>query len=144
MPLLGCIPYQRSLQVGKKGRCSERANRLASSFNGPLKTMLDQLNAELPGATFLHADAYSAMLNIMNNHQSFGFESVDTACCGALGSKRGIIPCRSFVKSCTDRSKYFFWDAYHPSEAGFQILANEFFNGHRYISPMNVLQLIEL
>ncbi|MCO5609096.1 hypothetical protein L7F22_063318 [Adiantum nelumboides] len=144
MPLIGCIPYQRSLQLGKKGRCSERANQLARSFNVPLKEMLDQLNGELQGATFLEADAYSAMLDITNNYQSFGFESVDTACCGALGSRRGIIPCRSFVKSCTDRSKYFFWDPYHPSEAGYQILANEFFDGHQYISPMNVRELIEL
>lgn len=144
MPLIGCIPYQRSLQLGKGGICSARANRLAQSFNVPLKEMVDQLNAELEDATFLHADAYSAMLNIVNNFQSFGFETVDKACCGALGSKRGIIPCRSFLKACTDRSKYFFWDAYHPSEAGYQILANEFFEGHQYISPTNVRQLIEL
>lgn len=144
LPLIGCIPYQRSLQVGKKGKCSERANQLAASFNVPLKKMLDKLNANLPGATFLYADAYSAQLDIVNNAQAYGFEYADRACCGALGSRRGVIPCRSFVKDCTDRSKYFFWDPYHPSQAGYEILANEFYDGSKFISPMNLRQLIDL
>eukprot|EP00250_Pteridium_aquilinum_P021056 c25017_g2_i2 orf=43-1236(+) len=144
LPLIGCAPYQRSLRVGRNGICSPRANRLAASFNKPLKRLLDQLNADLPNATFLHADAYSATLDIVNNFQDFGFEAADKACCGALGSKKGIIPCRSFLTACPDRSKYFFWDPYHLTQAGYEILANEFFDGTKYISPMNVRQLIEL
>ncbi|KAH7420693.1 hypothetical protein KP509_13G017500 [Ceratopteris richardii] len=144
LPAIGCIPYQRSLQVGRHGICSARANKLASEFNVPLKEMLDRLNRQLTGATFLYADAYSIMLDIVNNYENYGLENADTACCGAFGSKRGIIPCRSFLEVCKDRSKFFFWDPYHPSEAGYQIIAAEFFDGNRYISPMNVRQLIEL
>eukprot|EP00250_Pteridium_aquilinum_P021055 c25017_g2_i1 orf=43-1239(+) len=144
LPLIGCAPYQRSLRVGRNGICSPRANRLAASFNKPLNRMLDQLNADLPNATFLHADAYSATLDIIDNFQDFGFEAADKACCGALGSKKGLIPCRSFVTPCPDRSKYFFWDPYHLTQAGYEILANELFDGTKYISPMNVRQLIEL
>lgn len=144
LPLIGCIPYQRSLQIGKKGKCSERANELAASFNVPLQKMLNRLNANLLGATFLYADAYSAMLDIVNNVQDYGLEYADRACCGTLGSKRGIIPCLFLSQECTDRTKYFFWDPYHPTQAGYEILANEFFDGHKYVSPMNIRQLVDL
>jgi phospholipase/lecithinase/hemolysin len=73
-----------------------------------------------------------------------GFDNADKACCGAIGPERGIINCQSFITACPDRDKYFFWDPYHPSQAGYQILADEFFEGSTYISPMNIKQLFHL
>ncbi|KAH7420692.1 hypothetical protein KP509_13G017400 [Ceratopteris richardii] len=72
LPAIGCIPYQRSLQVGKHGICAARANELASDFNVLLKQMLNRLNRQLTGATFLYADAYSIMNDVVNNYQNYG------------------------------------------------------------------------
>ena len=76
--------------------------------------------------------------------QCLGFENIDTACCGALGSKKGLVPCRSFVKDCQDRSKFFFWDPYHPTQGVYEIFATEFYERNQYISPMNIRDLMAL
>ncbi|KAE8647830.1 hypothetical protein Csa_000358 [Cucumis sativus] len=42
---------------------------------------------------------------------------------------------------CEDRSKYVFWDAYHPTEAANIIIAKELLDGDETItSPINIRQ----
>lgn len=76
-----------------------------------------------------------------------GFTTASRGCCGigSGGQVAGIIPCVPTSSLCSDRHKHVFWDQYHPSEAANIILAKQLINGDkRYISPMNLRQLIDL
>ena len=45
---------------------------MANDFNVRLKPLLDELSSNLPGATFLYADAYNAQLHILDNYKQYG------------------------------------------------------------------------
>lgn len=72
-----------------------------------------------------------------------GFENANSACCYASGRFGGLIPCGPTSKICSDRSKYVFWDPYHPSDATNIIVAKRLIDGDSNdISPINIRQLI--
>lgn len=145
VPIMGCTPYLRSLNLGSNGSCSSSANNLALAYNQPLQSLVDQLNQQLPGATFLYADAYGISSHIIQNYKAYGFGNVEKACCGLVGSEKGVVPCRfPFVTMCDHRSDYFFWDPYHPSLKANHIIASEFLQGSQFISPINIRQLMAL
>lgn len=145
VPLIGCTPYLRSLNLRNPGNCSSRANELAFAFNGVLRSLVEQLNQQLPGATLLYADAYGITAEIIYNHEAYGFANAEKACCGLVGAEKGVVPCRlPFVPMCDSRDEYFFWDPYHPSQVACRLIANEFLQGSRYISPFNIRHLAAL
>lgn len=79
------------------------------------------------------------MINVL------GFENANEPCCGgyfppfvcfegANASTQSVL--------CDDRSKYVFWDAYHPTEAANVIIAKELLDDDGSISsPINIRQL---
>ena len=71
-----------------------------------------------------------------------GFEVVDKGCCG-VGRNNGQVTCLPLQQVCDDRSKYIFWDAFHPTEAANIILARKSYNSksHSDVYPMNIQQL---
>jgi len=55
----------------------------------------------------------------------------------------GLVPCGPTSRYCADRSKYVFWDPYHPSEAANALIARRILDGGpEDVSPVNVRQLI--
>ena len=69
----------------------------------------------------------------------------DSACCYAGGRFGGLVPCGPTSRYCADRSKYVFWDPYHPCEAANVLLAKYIVDGDsKYISPMNLRKLFSL
>jgi len=85
--------------------------------------------------------------HVYNNIWFAGFTTASRGCCGigSGGQVAGIIPCVPTSSLCSDREKHVFWDQYHPSEAANVILAKQLINGDkRYISPINLRQLIDL
>lgn len=83
-------------------------------------------------------------LNNNNNKVYAGFESASVSCC-RNGPFSGIVPCGPTSSMCADRSKYLFWDPYHPSEAANLIVAKFLVDGDtKYISPINIRQLVHL
>ncbi|KAJ9669953.1 hypothetical protein PVL29_026490 [Vitis rotundifolia] len=142
---IGCIPYQKTINQLTENQCVELANKLALQYNGRLKDLLAELNDNLPGATFVHANVYDLVLEVITNYAKYGFVSASKACCGNGGQFQGIIPCGPTSSMCSDRSKYVFWDPYHPSEAANLIIAKQLLDGAtKYISPMNLRQLRDL
>ncbi|KAL4180361.1 hypothetical protein AMTRI_Chr13g91760 [Amborella trichopoda] len=142
---IGCIPYQKSINQLKLNQCVSLPNKLAVQYNARLKDLLDQMNQNMPGAKFLYANVYDLVLQLITNYADFGFESSSRACCGNGGQFAGIIPCGPTSSLCSDRSKYVFWDPYHPSEAANLIIAKQLINGPtKYISPLNLRQLRDL
>ncbi|MCO5601621.1 hypothetical protein L7F22_055744 [Adiantum nelumboides] len=145
VPLIGCTPYVRSLNVRRPGNCSDRANQLAKGFNDGLFSLVQQLNQQLPGANLLYADAYGITEEVVSNYKSYGFKNAEKACCGLVGKEKGVVPCRfPFVPMCDSRDDYFFWDPYHPSQVACRLIAAQFLDGSRYISPFNIRRLASL
>lgn len=74
-----------------------------------------------------------------------GFDDASEPCCGGyfppfvcfLGPETNATSVL-----CNDRSKYVFWDAYHPTEAANVIIAKELLDGDETKSfPINIRQL---
>ncbi|KAJ7295778.1 hypothetical protein O6H91_Y164500 [Diphasiastrum complanatum] len=140
---LGCIPSQLN-QRNSPGPCIQFINDLVVNFNNGARQMLTFLNAQLPGSSFVFGDTYSAFVEQFNNPNRYGFASTNIGCCG-LGKFNGGFPCLPFSNLCPDRSKYLFWDPFHPSDAA-NVNFGEFFftGGQNFISPINVQQLAAL
>lgn len=139
----GCIPYQ--LQSGSSdGSCVEKTNQVVIAFNKKLKPMVENLSAQLPGSIVTYSDSYSMVIDLVLNPDKYGFEVVNEACCG-IGRFNGLIPCNVLNEPCKDRSKYLFWDTFHPSEKANYIVVQKLLYGPpANISPMNLSQLIPL
>ncbi|KAK0606193.1 hypothetical protein LWI29_035032 [Acer saccharum] len=142
---IGCIPYQKTINQLKETECVDLSNKLALQYNGKLKDLLTQLNENLPGSTFVHANVYDLVMDLIVNYKKYGFTTSSKACCGNGGQFAGIVPCGPTSTMCEDRDKHVFWDPYHPSEAANLIVAKKLVDGEKkYISPVNLRQLRDL
>ncbi|XP_057968053.1 GDSL esterase/lipase At5g41890 [Malania oleifera] len=146
---LGCIPFVRALSLLPSGQCSSEANDFIRAYNARLRHVVDDLNREMgPGVVFVYANAYDIVMSIIRGYPQFGFENADDPCCG------GYIPpfiCfqgnttdeeKNSSVVCEDRSKYVFWDAYHPTEAANRLIADNLLDGPKPLCyPINLRQL---
>ncbi|KAK1440721.1 hypothetical protein QVD17_06552 [Tagetes erecta] len=142
---IGCIPYQRTINQLNEDECVALPNELALRYNAKLKDLVAQLNENLHGATFVHANVYDLVLELITNYDKYGFTTASKACCGNGGQYAGIIPCGPTSTLCHDRDKHVFWDPYHPSEAANVLIANQLLQGDpKYVTPMNLRELRDL
>lgn len=141
---IGCIPYERDTNPIAGDSCVAFPNQLAQLFNAQLKSLLAELSTNLEGSNFAYADVYHIVQDILQNYILYGFENANSACCYLGGKFGGLIPCGPSSKVCWDRTKYVFWDPYHPSEAANVIIAKRLMEGDSNdIWPMNVRRLVE-
>ncbi|KAI3855539.1 hypothetical protein MKX03_006577 [Papaver bracteatum] len=141
---IGCIPDQRDKNPLAGDSCVELPNQLAILFNKKLKTLIMDLNSNLAQSKFLYADVYSIVSDIIQNYPSYGFENFDSACCRLAGSHGGLAPCLPLSIVCQDRSKYVFWDPFHPTDATNFIIAKRLLDGgSNDIYPTNIQQLMQ-
>ncbi|XP_058209898.1 GDSL esterase/lipase At4g16230-like [Rhododendron vialii] len=141
---IGCIPYQRDLNPSAGETCVALPNHLAQLFNGRLKNLVPELRKNLKRSEFLYADVYRIVDDIIQNYESYGFQNSNTACCKIAGQFGGLIPCGPPSDICPDRSKYVFWDPYHPTDAANIIIAMRLMDGGSDdISPTNIRQLVQ-
>lgn len=142
---IGCIPYQKTINQLSEKECVSLPNALALQYNARLKDVLREMNENLEGATFVHADVYALVMELITNYEKYGFSSSSKACCGNGGQFAGIVPCGPTSTMCSDRDKHVFWDPYHPSEAANLIIAKQLVDGDdRYMTPMNLRKLRDL
>ncbi|KAK9061847.1 hypothetical protein SSX86_019031 [Deinandra increscens subsp. villosa] len=142
---IGCIPYQRTINQLKENECVALPNELALRYNAKLKDLVAELNDNLPGATFVHANVYDLVMELITNYDKYGFTTSSKACCGNGGQYAGIIPCGPTSSLCEDRDKHVFWDPYHPSEAANVLIAKQLLEGYpKYVSPMGLRELRDL
>ncbi|XVE51687.1 hypothetical protein DITRI_Ditri02bG0061500 [Diplodiscus trichospermus] len=140
-PPVGCIPFEKDLHFSSNN-CVSSLNELAKLYNTRLKILLQELRTQLSGSKFVYVDNYAIVEDIFQSYRSYGFENIDSACCQVIGRHGGGIPCGSLSRVCADRSKYFFWDPYHPTEAVNLIAAKRILDGGlEYVSPINLRQL---
>ncbi|KAK4483312.1 hypothetical protein RD792_010498, partial [Penstemon davidsonii] len=142
---IGCIPYQREINpvAAGNGSCAVFPNELAQLFNAQLRGLVMELGSNLQGSQFIYADVYHIVDDIIQNYISFGFENANSACCYVAGVYGALIPCGPKSKVCEDRSKYVFWDPYHPSDATNFIIAKRLLDGDSaHIWPINIRNLM--
>ncbi|OMO69980.1 Lipase, GDSL [Corchorus capsularis] len=119
---MGCIPLQRVLST--TGQCQQKANNLALSFNKAASKLIVNIGKQLPNSSFRFGDAYDVVDDVIRNPYKYGFNNSDSPCC-SLGSIRPALTCLPASTLCEDRSKYVFWDEYHPSDSANELIANE-------------------
>ncbi|RLM54616.1 GDSL esterase/lipase [Panicum miliaceum] len=119
---MGCIPLQRYLT--SSGGCQESTNKLARSFNAQAGALLARLSSSLPNATFRFGDAYDYFQDIIDRPYMHGFNNSRAPCC-TLGRIRPTLTCTPLSTLCKDRSKYVFWDEYHPTDRANELIALE-------------------
>ncbi|KAI3799045.1 hypothetical protein L1987_34333 [Smallanthus sonchifolius] len=142
---MGCIPYQRTINQLKENECVALPNELALRYNAKLKDLVAELNDNLHGAAFVHANVYDLVMELIKNYDKYGFKTSSKACCGNGGQYAGIIPCGPTSTLCEERDKYVFWDPYHPSEAANVLIAKQLLQGDRkYVSHMGLRELRDL
>ncbi|PNX63049.1 GDSL esterase/lipase, partial [Trifolium pratense] len=140
--LLGCIPS--ILAQSNSGSCSDEVNMLVQPFNENVKTMLSNLNNNLPDSRFIFIDSSRMFQEILLNARSLGFTDVTEGCCG-LGRNRGQITCLPLQRPCPNRNQYVFWDAFHPTEAVNILMGRMAFSGNtNFVYPINIQQLAQL
>ncbi|EOY23881.1 GDSL-like Lipase/Acylhydrolase superfamily protein [Theobroma cacao] len=144
---LGCIPFVRAFNLLPSGKCSAQVNALIQGYNEKLKELLNRLNQEMgPEAIFVFANSYDIFMKIIVNYHQYGFENAHEPCCGGYFPPFICFKSRNTKAStsavCNDRSKYVFWDAYHPTEAANLIIAKELLDGDESSSsPINIRKL---
>ncbi|KAF5479430.1 hypothetical protein F2P56_000250, partial [Juglans regia] len=110
--LMGCIPS--ILAQSPTGTCSKEVNNLVQPFNANVKTIINNLSANLPGVRFSYIDVARMFEDIAANARTYGFIVLNRGCCG-IGRNRGQITCLPFQTPCRNRNQYVFWDAFHPT-----------------------------
>ena len=72
-----------------------------------------------------------------------GFDVIDKGCCG-VGRNNGQLTCLPLQTACRDRTKYLFWDAFHPTDTANVGFGQATFSSGRYTYPINIQQLAML
>eukprot|EP01018_Ginkgo_biloba_P019044 Gb_02374 [translate_table: standard] len=115
LPPMGCLPSQITLHGGGKQTCVQHLNKEAATFNIKLKRLLRRLGQ---GQTYrlAYLDTYTLLLDAANRPAKYGFVEARRGCCGS-GLLEASVFCNKFsVGTCSDASKYMFWDSFHPSD----------------------------
>lgn len=124
LPPIGCAPSQRTVGGGIKRECASPQNQMAQMFNARLNAEVSNIQNQRPESQMLFLDFYGKFNDMVLHPQNYGFEVTSEGCCGT-GTLEAAILCNSITCSiCDDVSKYLFWDAYHPTEKAYNILAD--------------------
>ncbi|RDX77053.1 GDSL esterase/lipase EXL3, partial [Mucuna pruriens] len=123
LPVIGCLPSQRTLRGGIHRACSDSENQAAMLFNTKLLSQMDALKKQFPDARFVFLDIYNPLLNMIQNPAKYGFEVANKGCCGTGDIEAGIL-CNLFSPVCSNTSNYIFWDSFHPTQAAYNVLSS--------------------
>ncbi|GJS20411.1 GDSL esterase/lipase-like protein [Tanacetum coccineum] len=137
---LGCVPrFAHSTNDSKGGSqgggdngdgvvCAPEINNFVLEYNAFLEQRVVRLNMELAGAQLIFCDVYRAMMEIINNPDTYGIDNVKNACCGT-GRGNGIRGCMSINMACEDPSTYVWWDLFNPGHLVSSLIADSAWSG---------------
>ncbi|GAB2211107.1 hypothetical protein Droror1_Dr00016398 [Drosera rotundifolia] len=135
LPPMGCLPdvittNSRSIFQGRE--CVESLSSISREYNQQFQSQLDvlqrQFAAEDQNTKLAYIDIYTPIANMVQEPSKYGFEEVNRGCCGT-GYVETIFLCNPISTTCTDDSKYVFFDAIHPTEKAYNII-------FQYIRPV--------
>ncbi|KAL6546547.1 hypothetical protein OROMI_022268 [Orobanche minor] len=122
LPPLGCVPAVITINSGNAlshRRCIERLSSVARDYNRLLQNKLTAMQNH--GIKIKYMDTYKPLDDMIKRPQQFGFEKVNSGCCGS-GLIETSLLCNKHSVICSDDSKYVFWDSVHPTEAAYYII----------------------
>ncbi|XP_010108885.2 GDSL esterase/lipase 7 [Morus notabilis] len=137
---IGCLPIYVNQQKPPTSKCVDDLNSMVLKFNEKLPLKLQDLAVTLSGSAFIVGKNYEHILNLVENPNNYGFKDASNPCCALTpyGTCDGKRP------PCEDRNSRVFFDAFHPTEAAYKIIAQNCFSGSGVCVPMNVLELARL
>ncbi|KAK9700266.1 hypothetical protein RND81_08G228200 [Saponaria officinalis] len=141
LPPLGCIP----VSVDANGTCNELRNSNATLFNTKLAEMLQSLSTKLPDSYLSLGKTYDLTSLAINDPAHYGLTNVTHPCC-QLATLIGLplLQCKKAGNICGNRNEYLFWDAAHPSEAGYRVLGGQCITNSTVCTPYSVQDLAQL
>ncbi|KAK1368768.1 Sinapine esterase [Heracleum sosnowskyi] len=123
--------------------CLNWLNDFAMHHNTVLKTALARIQESHPHATIIYADYYNAAMQLFRNPDKFGFsKGAITACCGANGPYHydaSAMCGQPSATVCEDSSLYVNWDGIHLTEAAYNFIFQDLFEGPHTIPPFSSL-----
>ncbi|GLJ50128.1 hypothetical protein SUGI_1066580 [Cryptomeria japonica] len=131
LPPLGCIPGVKTLYgQSELNGCIEEFNDISTSYNQKFKDILKGLEGRLPGIRLEYIDIHEYLSDMIENPSLYGLETTQRGCCGT-----GLIEIGPFCNAktpitCTNTSTSVFWDAVHPTQAAYQIVARVVLRQH--------------
>ncbi|KAL5147902.1 GDSL esterase/lipase EXL3 [Glycine soja] len=135
LPVLGCVPFQRTIQGGIHRECSDFENHAATLFNNKLSSQIDALKKQFPETKFVYLEIYNPLLNMIQNATKYGFEVTDKGCCGTGDFEVGFLCNRLTPHICSNTSSYIFWDSFHPTEEGYKVLCSQLLSQFPQVIP---------
>ncbi|KAL6643190.1 hypothetical protein ACP70R_021371 [Stipagrostis hirtigluma subsp. patula] len=129
-PPIGCVPSQRTNASGLERECVPLYNQAAVVYNAALEKEIKRLNGSeaLPGSVLQYIDIYTPLLDMIQRPAAYGFEVADRGCCGT-GLFEVTLTCNRYTaSSCADPGKFMFWDAFHLTERGYNLLVTQMIN----------------
>ncbi|KAM3408224.1 hypothetical protein ACQJBY_001421 [Aegilops geniculata] len=129
-PPIGCVPSQRTNAGGEERGCVSLYNQAAVLYNAALEKELRRLNgtALLPGSVLKYIDLYTPLLDMIQRPAAYGFQVSDRGCCGT-GLFEVTLTCNRYTAhACSDPTKFLFWDTYHLTETGYNLLMAQIIN----------------
>ncbi|KAL2347951.1 hypothetical protein Fmac_001951 [Flemingia macrophylla] len=140
---IGCAPHYLSQYGSQNGECVEQINDMAVEFNFLTRYMVQNLDAELPDANIIFCDVFEGSMDILKNHERYGFNVTSDACCG-FGNYKGWIMCISSEMACSNASNHIWWDQFHPTDAVNAILSDNIWNSRhtKMCYPMNLEDMV--
>ncbi|MCL7042219.1 hypothetical protein MKW94_006862 [Papaver nudicaule] len=145
VPPIGCMPVERKVNPQYGGKCVDSANEVVSDYNKKLKDMISDLRSNLSEVTLLYVDMYYVLSGLLRHMSDYGIEVEEVGCCTNVGPLVELLPCKQTSIYCADRSKYAFWDPYHPSELANKISVKRYMDGDEIeVQPFNIRRAMEL
>nr|CAB3499566.1 unnamed protein product [Digitaria exilis] len=129
-PPIGCVPSQRTNAGGLDRDCVSLYNQASVVLNTKLEKEIKRLNGsdELPGSVLKYIDLYTPLLDMIQRPSAYGFEVSNRGCCGT-GVFEVTLTCNRYTADpCRDPSKFLFWDTYHLTERGYELLMAQIIN----------------
>lgn len=130
LPPMGCLPLERTTNVLSGSNCIEEYNNVAKDFNKKMQDLTMKLQKEHDGIKLVLSSTYDIAIEIIDNPASYGLQNVDTACCGTGKFEMSFMCNKVNPFTCSDASKYMFWDSFHPTEKTNSIIADYLFKNY--------------
>ncbi|KAF6174103.1 hypothetical protein GIB67_020285 [Kingdonia uniflora] len=121
---IGCLPIQMTANFENPSArtCLEEQNAHARSYNSKLEKLLPEIQVSLSGSKFIYASLYDPIIDVINNPQKYDFLVTNRGCCGSGLVEMGPF-CNVDSSVCKNSTQYVFWDAVHPSQATYSVIA---------------------